>query len=184
MEGVCVMDVTRPESNVVDKGEERTDCPSFKEYLKTQERWSESSCHSLRRVWTSAFWCYSFHFQTKRRPPRFPLHFTGQNSSWGEARGPLQALRTPFRSQGCQPAVGGEVGLRGDLNPRWHPQPMIRNKTHSSRFHLSEPQPPPREHDRKDLQLVQSVSVDLALSGVGSPDTSSQNTLHVIQDNS
>ena len=69
MEGVCVMDVTRPESNVVDKGEERTDCPSFKEYLKTQERWTESSCHSLRRVWTSAFWCYSFHFQTKRRPP-------------------------------------------------------------------------------------------------------------------
>lgn len=119
-------DKTREQQDAVDKGEERTDCPSFKEYLKTQERWSESSCHSLRRVWTSAFWCYSFHFQTKRRPT---LHFTRQNSSWGEARGPLQALRTPFRSQGCQPAVGGEVGLRGDLNPRWHPQPMIRNKT-------------------------------------------------------
>lgn len=67
---------------------------------------------------------------------------------------PLQALRTPFRSQGCQLAAGGGVGLRGDLNPRWHPQPMIRIK-HSSRFHLSEPQPPPREHDLKDLQHVQ-----------------------------
>ena len=68
-------DKTREQQDVVDKGEERTDCPSFKAHLKIQERWSESSCHSLQRGWTFAFWYYSYHFQTKRPPPLYWAEF-------------------------------------------------------------------------------------------------------------
>lgn len=101
---------------MVDKGEERTDCPSFKEHLKIQERWSESSCHSLQRGWTSAFWYYSFHFQTKRPPSPTLL---GRVLLGERLGGPCKL--SGLRSQGCQPAAEGEVGLRGDPNPRWHP---------------------------------------------------------------
>lgn len=45
---------------------------------------------TLSRGWTSAFWYYSFHFQTKRGPPP---HFWAE-FFLGEAWGPCKYFRT------------------------------------------------------------------------------------------